>query len=234
MFGRVFTHSCLYLSPLHHFAPTFGTPSLVMITSARYLSLFASLSALATTVQTAPANGSAGSGAGYDTSRVGPDNADCTRQIYQLDITSNNIVFKDVDPNANQVRPLSYPCCTLTNALQTYITSLLQTFLPAMSNFTEAHENPEMQNATSTYSLSGTLCTPKSSAKNPSHVQYLIHGVGFDSSYWDFSASPEYSYVGAAAEAGYTTFRYDRLGTGLSEKPSDAYKYVYPVCIPFP
>lgn len=34
-----------------------------------------------------------------------------------------------------------------------------------------------------------------------------------------------YSYVRAAADAGFTTFRYDRLGTGLSEKPQDAYKY---------
>lgn len=45
-------------------------------------------------------------------------------------------------------------------------------------------------------------------------------------SYWDFSVSEEYSYVRASADAGITTFRYDRLGTGLSEKPSDSYKYV--------
>lgn len=76
-----------------------------MITMARYLSLFASLSALAATVPTVMADGPAGSGAGYNTSRVGPDNANCSRQIYQLDITSNNIAFKGVDPNANQVRP---------------------------------------------------------------------------------------------------------------------------------
>ena len=97
-----------------------------------------------------------------------------------------------------------------------------------MSNFTEMHENSQKQDVTNTYSLSGTLCAPKNGAKNPTHVQYLIHGVGFDSSYWDFAAAPEYSYVRAAAEAGYTTFRYDRLGTGLSEKPADAYKCVSP------
>lgn len=103
-----------------------------------------------------------------------------------------------------------------------------------MSNFTEMYESPAEQNATNTYSLSGTLCTPKSGAKNSSHVQYLIHGVGFDSSYWDFAAAPEYSYVRAAADAGYTTFRFDRLGTGLSQKPSDAYKYVHPLCTHVP
>lgn len=42
-------------------------------------------------------------GAGYDTSRVGPDNANCQRQTYQMNITSNNIVFQDVDSNANTV-----------------------------------------------------------------------------------------------------------------------------------
>ena len=45
--------------------------------------------------------------------------------------------------------------------------------------------------------------------------------------YWDFAATGEdYSYVSAAAQAGHTTFRYDRLGTGLSEKPADAYNIV--------
>ena len=48
---------------------------------------------------------------------------------------------------------------------------------------------------------------------------------GFDS-YWDFSpdGGDEYSYVAAAANAGHATFRYDQLGTGLSEHPQDAYK----------
>ena len=41
--------------------------------------------------------------AGYDTSRVGPSNANCVRQTYQLEISSDNVVFKDVDSNANQV-----------------------------------------------------------------------------------------------------------------------------------
>ena len=38
-----------------------------------------------------------------------------------------------------------------------------------------------------------------------------------DHTYWDFA--PGYSYVDAAAEAGYATFSYDRLGTGLSDHP---------------
>lgn len=51
--------------------------------------------------------------------------------------------------------------------------------------------------------------------------------IGFDSSYWDFAATgQDYSYVSAAAKAGHSTFRYDRLGTGLSQKPGDAYNVV--------
>lgn len=52
-----------------------------------------------------------------------------------------------------------------------------------------------------------------------------MNSVG-PNSYWDFAVNgtDEYSYVAAASEAGYITFRYDRLGTGLSEKPTDGYK----------
>lgn len=39
-------------------------------------------------------------------------------------------------------------------------------------------------------------------------------------SYWDFA--PGYSYVDSAAVRGYTTFSYDRLGTGASTRPTDA------------
>lgn len=46
----------------------------------------------------------AGTGAGYDTSRLGPSNANCDRQVYQLSVTSNNVAFKDqIKPNMNEV-----------------------------------------------------------------------------------------------------------------------------------
>ena len=35
--------------------------------------------------------------------------------------------------------------------------------------------------------------------------------------------APEYSYVKAAASYGYTTFRYDRLGCGNSETPTNGF-----------
>ncbi|EPQ54837.1 hypothetical protein GLOTRDRAFT_43185 [Gloeophyllum trabeum ATCC 11539] len=96
-------------------------------------------------------------------------------------------------------------------------------------NFTQEYEKPDKQQLSRTYSISGTLCTPKDvQLKDVDNIQYLIHGIGFDSSYWDFAVpgTDEYSYVSAAAAAGYSTFRYDRLGTGLSEHPSDTYNEV--------
>lgn len=41
--------------------------------------------------------------------------------------------------------------------------------------------------------------------------------IGFAKNYWDIATG--YSYVDAAADAGYATFSYDRLGTGLSDHP---------------
>ena len=46
---------------------------------------------------------SSANAAGYDTSRVGPSNANCQRESYQLNITSDNVQFQNVDPNANSV-----------------------------------------------------------------------------------------------------------------------------------
>ncbi|KDN52480.1 hypothetical protein K437DRAFT_220589, partial [Tilletiaria anomala UBC 951] len=57
-----------------------------------------------------------------------------------------------------------------------------------------------------------------------------LHLQGFDASYWNIQGpgvpEDQYSYVYAAAEQGISTFRYDRLGTGDSEKPIDGVNVV--------
>lgn len=69
-----------------------------------------------------------------------------------------------------------------------------------------------------TYSIYSQLCFPSATGTiNATTIQFLIHGAGFDRSYWN--VAPGYSYVDHAAEQGYTTFFYDRLGTGLSDHP---------------
>ena len=70
-----------------------------------------------------------------------------------------------------------------------------------------------------TFSIYSKLCVPVDSrnASRPTSVQFLSHGGTLDHTYWDFA--PGYSYVDAAAEKGYATFSYDRLGTGKSTQP---------------
>lgn len=70
-----------------------------------------------------------------------------------------------------------------------------------------------------TFSVFSKLCVPKDTAKTSklSSIQFLTHGGTTDYKYWDFATG--YSYVDAAAEQGYATFSYDRLGTGKSEHP---------------
>jgi pimeloyl-ACP methyl ester carboxylesterase len=69
-----------------------------------------------------------------------------------------------------------------------------------------------------TYNINAKLCFPATaeSLSNFHTVQFLIHGISFDKLYWDIPGS---SYVDAAAEAGYASFSYDRLGTGSSAHP---------------
>ena len=69
-----------------------------------------------------------------------------------------------------------------------------------------------------TYGIYSELCFPTASNGVPNTtVQFLVHGGGYDRTYWNFA--PGYSYVDYVAQHGYTTFSYDRLGTGLSDHP---------------
>ncbi|KAI4193815.1 MAG: hypothetical protein LQ346_003825 [Caloplaca aetnensis] len=69
------------------------------------------------------------------------------------------------------------------------------------------------------FQIYGQLCWPNddSAASQVKTLQFLSHGGTLDHTYWDFARG--YSYVDAAAAAGYATFSYDRLGIGLSDHP---------------
>ncbi|MDN3355696.1 alpha/beta fold hydrolase [Actinomadura sp. DC4] len=69
--------------------------------------------------------------------------------------------------------------------------------------------------------LWGRLCYPGST--RPSKVQLLVHGSMYNHVYWDFPVGNGlYSYVKAAAGAGYATFNVDRIGDGNSSHPPSA------------
>ncbi|KAF7980110.1 hypothetical protein HWV62_39521 [Athelia sp. TMB] len=156
-------------------------------------------------------------GAGYDTSRLGPSNAICERKTYTVSAQAKNTVYKTpLSPNISE--------SLLSRVWIDFVVSTSTS--SSASNFSDSFARKTKKLVSGSYAISGTLCTPKAGAKHASHVQLLVHGIGFDSSYWDFSSSEEYSYVRASAAAGISTFRYDRLGTGLSEKPADSYGIV--------
>ena len=97
---------------------------------------------------------------------------------------------------------------------QTVVTETFLDYITPGQNFLDGITTGS-QDVSGTYKISATLCTPKDNT-TPNGVQLLTHGIGFDRYYWDFTS--DYSYVDRAAEAGYASFFYDRLGVGKSQK----------------
>jgi pimeloyl-ACP methyl ester carboxylesterase len=102
-------------------------------------------------------------------------------------------------------------------ANQSAVTELLLEIFQSNSTIVKqlvGRKNP----VSGTYNIYSQLCFPKATGTiNTTTIQFLIHGAGFDRDYW--SVAPGYSYIDYAARQGYTTFTYDRLGTGLSDHP---------------
>ncbi|APA10419.1 hypothetical protein SS1G_07093 [Sclerotinia sclerotiorum 1980 UF-70] len=109
-------------------------------------------------------------------------------------------------------------------ASQTEITQIFQELLQSHSNIINTTYGGTSR-INSTFKVDATYCVPSyeetnfsvmtnSSAKT---IQILTHGMGLDKSYWDIL--PGYSYVDAAAAAGYATLSYNRLGVGGSDHP---------------
>lgn len=75
-----------------------------------------------------------------------------------------------------------------------------------------------LETRTATHSIFSKLCVPMTQKEPLRTVQFLTHGATLDHNYWD--TMPGFSYVDAAATAGYATFSYDRLGGGHSDHPA--------------
>ena len=100
---------------------------------------------------------------------------------------------------------------------QTVVTETLQELLQANPTI-YARTNGGNNTFSARYRIYARLCYPTSvpDRKQVKTVQLLTHGLTLDHGYWDI---PGFSYVDAAAEAGYATLSYDRLGIGQSEHP---------------
>ncbi|HEX3568462.1 MAG TPA: alpha/beta hydrolase [Candidatus Saccharimonadales bacterium] len=69
--------------------------------------------------------------------------------------------------------------------------------------------------------VAGTLCTPDTWASGDHQVDVLVHGMGYNSTYWNFPAGgyPQYSFVNRDLGTGRATLAYDQLGAGKSSHP---------------
>ncbi|KAF2869229.1 Alpha/Beta hydrolase protein [Massariosphaeria phaeospora] len=99
------------------------------------------------------------------------------------------------------------------------LTELITDFTRRNSD-TVARYSGEQVSVSTIYDIYAKLCVPTHDTKktdSPTAVQFLSHGGTLDLSYWDFAEG--YSYIDAAAEQGFASFAYDRLGSGRSEHP---------------
>lgn len=99
---------------------------------------------------------------------------------------------------------------------QSQVTAFISSFItipqPSSANFI----NGTFQNV-ETYNITATYCPATTNSTSKKALQILVHGIGFDKSYWDFT--PATSYVAPIRAAGYDTLAIDRLGCGSSSKP---------------
>ena len=105
-----------------------------------------------------------------------------------------------------------------SNPTQQNVTQIFQELFQVNSNIVQRTTAGSFS-VDDTFNIAATLCFPNSSGpgKLPSTIQILGHGVGLHRSYFDIT--PGNSYVEAAAQAGYATLAFDRLGVGGSDKP---------------
>jgi hypothetical protein len=101
-------------------------------------------------------------------------------------------------------------------ANQTVLTEIIQEFIQVDSNIVTRTDGGSVTTQ-GTFSIDTTYCVPANPSVNPKSIQLLIHGLSLDKTYWDIA--PGYSYVDAAALAGYATIAYNRLGVGNSDHP---------------
>lgn len=125
----------------------------------------------------------------------------CVNGIFPVSVSSTNTILNLAEPDS-----------------QFNVSEIFQELFQAGATIVQQAQggNRLVQN---TYGIGGNLCVPEDNTKLKAvqTLEILTHGVGLEKSYWDIA--PGYSYVDAAAAAGYATFAYDRLGVGQSDHP---------------
>lgn len=127
----------------------------------------------------------------------------CQNITIPVTISANNSVINDQAPYPNN-----------QSEVTTFIAKFLQIPQPSSSRFINGSF---INNAT--YNITATYCqsTASNATNSTKPLQILIHGIGFDKGYWDFTNAT--SYTTPMRAAGYDTLAIDRLGCGFSSKP---------------
>lgn len=108
-------------------------------------------------------------------------------------------------------------------ANQTVVTEIIQELWQTGRDNIKADTDGGSTKTEGSFEIDTTLCLPTNSSKAQTvkTVEVLTHGTGFDKSYWDIA--PGYSYVDAAADAGYvvcyTCIQPPRCGELRSPRP---------------
>lgn len=69
-----------------------------------------------------------------------------------------------------------------------------------------------------TYTVTGTLTLPSSAT--PAAATLYVHGLGYDSDFWDFTSVPGYDYAATEAQQGHASLAINRLGYPGSSIPN--------------
>ncbi|PWN53405.1 alpha/beta-hydrolase [Violaceomyces palustris] len=150
--------------------------------------------------------------ASRDASQSGPyglRNSRCKEELVEVSIKSKNFRFRGVDQYYSN---------------QSYVTGQILEYTLAPKNWTDKHmDMSDTFENVKTYKINTYYCEPIKGAKEGSSLISMLHGIGFDSSYWDYNYKLDYSFVRQAASYGYSTLRIDRLGCGKSDTPKNGF-----------
>ncbi|PWN38927.1 alpha/beta-hydrolase [Ceraceosorus guamensis] len=137
---------------------------------------------------------------------LGLNNVKCSDVTLRTSITTQNFDFVNVIDNYDS---------------SDYVTSTFLAFTGRNEQWVAEHFPGTRSPVSSSFTLRGSYCEPIRGAKKGSSLLLATHGIGFNRSYWRYPyKGPEYSFVNHAASYGYSSFIYDRIGTGKSDIPT--------------
>jgi hypothetical protein len=135
--------------------------------------------------------------------------ATCTDFIVPIHAGAPTKVFPQ--PPANISNP---------TALLNYLTSFGSGGLGGLLGTIGSSSNLPTLFTEGNYNISMRYCEPQvANASRADTLQFLVHGISYNKTYWNGLGNNEYSWVDYATNQGYPTLAIDNLGNGDSDHP---------------